>query len=194
MKRSGGASAAVAPPATPTEHISPRMELSYRRPASISVIAVFLLTANAPAPLVFLYPRSWRMIMFFGVMFAGREMLVVTLLWAVVAVVLGIGLLRLRAWARIGAIAYCLAGIVNNCLTIPHIGHLMFAMSRAMGVPAPPISPNFLRWMTILGAIVGLALYLTPVYFLITRVAAFGPGPSTEQRPRLSESGAKTPW
>ncbi|MGB6877576.1 MAG: hypothetical protein WBD87_16245 [Candidatus Acidiferrales bacterium] len=177
--------------ATPAQPLaSPRMQLSYRRPVSVTVIAVFLLAGAAFFPLIFLYPRNWRMTMMFGVFLTGRNMILVSIPWFAANVALGIGLLRLRPWARIGTVAYCIVSILNVALTARHLAPFMDAVHKAMGIPAPPMPAGFMRVMSLVGLVFGLGLNLVAIYFLVTRRAAFHAPPSASSSSALDANPA----
>ncbi|MFZ3243922.1 MAG: hypothetical protein WA185_02515 [Candidatus Acidiferrales bacterium] len=91
---------APAPPlASSVASTSPRMQLSYRRPVSITVIAVFLLAGAAAFPMFLFYPASWRVTVFFGMILTGRAVLVVFATYSALGILLGTGLLLLKPWA-----------------------------------------------------------------------------------------------
>ncbi len=148
-------------------------------PPSITVIAIFLLAGAAAFPLIFLYPPNWRMTMMFGVFLAGRNMILAAIPWFAANVALGVGLLRLKRWARIGTIVYCIVGILNAALTARHMAPFMDAMYKAVGVPVPPMPAGFMRVMSLVGLVFGLGLNLVAIYFLVTRRAAFYPPPAS---------------
>jgi hypothetical protein len=169
------ATAALYP--TGSERLSPRMQLSYRRPVSITVIAVWLIAVSAFFPLMLLYPSKWRMTAMFGVILTGKPFLLVSAIFAAANLALGVGLLRLKQWARIGAIAYLVVMLVNSVLSVRVMGKLMDLMHKQMGIPAPPVPAGFLRIITFVGLAFGVGLNLAALYFVVTRGAAFRPPP-----------------
>lgn len=159
---------------------SPRTQLSYRRPVSITVIAVLLLAGAASIPLLFLIPSNVRMTMMFGIIVAGRNMILLSILWGGVGLALGIGLLLLKPWARLGTIVYCLVGIVNGVLTARHMTRLMDAMQNAVGIKAPvPLPPIFQHVMATISALFAVGLNLAAIYFLVIRGDAFRTPPAS---------------
>ena len=161
--------------AEPIPHTSPRLQLSYRRPVSITVIAVLLLAGVASFPFLFFIPPNMRLTAMFGAVLSGRNFLLVMIAYAAAAVAFGIGLLRLKEWARLGAILYCAAGILNAVMTAPHMDRLFDAMHKSMNLPVPEIPAAFMRLMAIVGLIFGVGINLAGIYFLVTRAAAFQP-------------------
>ena len=180
----------TSPPAAGTMPLaSPRMQLSYRRPVSITVIAVLLLAGAASIPLLLLIPSDMRMTMMFGVIVAGREMILTSILWGGAAIALGIGLLLLKPWARLGTIVYFLTGMMNGVLTALHMTRLMDAMQKAMGIKSPvPVPPIFQHVMAVIGAIFAVGLNLAAIYFLVARRGAFRTPP-----PSVSATNAAAP-
>lgn len=144
-------------------------------PTSITVIAVLLLAIAALFPLVFLYPPGWRIAVVFGILITGHKMMLASTVWAILGLTLGAGLFRLKNWARIGTILYCLLSLVNTIMSMGKTGALVNAMHEAMGIPAPPLPPAFQRAIAIGGVAFGVALNFAAIYFLVTRRAAFYP-------------------
>lgn len=164
----------------------PRTGFAATHPPSISVVAICLLAGAAFFPLIFLYPPSWRITAIFGILVSGRKMILVSIPWFAANLALGVGLLRLKPWARVGSIAYCIVGMVNGTLSARSTGRLMDAMHKAMGVPAPPLPPVFMRAVVVFGLVFTLGLNLAAIYFLVTRRAAFyrqPPAPSSPDKP-----------
>lgn len=151
---------------------------AFRRPVSITVIAVFLLTGVAAFPLLFLYPGNWRITVLFGVLLTGNKVLAALLPWCVAELALGIGLLRLKPWARVGTIAYCIATMANGIASVRSTGRLMHAFNAAVGGPAmPQLPPMALRVFSIFGIVFNLAPNFVAIYFLVTRAPAFKGSP-----------------
>ncbi|MHB8413352.1 MAG: hypothetical protein ACYDDI_15600 [Candidatus Acidiferrales bacterium] len=162
-----------------------------RRPVSITVIAVFLLTGVTALPLLLLYPRNWRITVLFGVLLTGNKMLAAMLPWCVADLALGIGLLRLKPWARVGTIVYCVAAMANGIASARSMGRLMQAFHAAIGGPAmPQFPPMALRIISIFGIAFNLALNFVAIYFLVTRAPAFKGSPpspvASAEEPRIS--------
>ena len=175
-----------APPAPPlpsgAQVASPRTQLSYRRPVSITVIAVFLLMGAAAFPLFLFYPASWRVTAVFGVVLTGRAVLVVFAIYSALGLVLGVGLLLLKPWARVAAILYAAVLTVNVAVSTRAQMRAIQMLQSTMGLPALPgnQAQMFQRMMhvsMIFGVVFGVALNLVAIYFLFTRRAAFYPLP-----------------
>jgi hypothetical protein len=128
---------------------------------------------------------------------AGRTAFLIYLCFAVAQLCIGIGLLRLRPAARIGAIAYLVFGFVNTAvfyfapggharlLALLESEHSIFPWMRPFQDQAQ-YQLNFTPPL-ILGSIVGLVLIGVQLYFLITRKRAFeisssGPLPGTPSK------------
>ncbi len=159
---------------------SPRHQLSYRRPVSITVIAVFLLAGAAAFPMFLFYPPSWRVIAMFGVILTGRAVVAVLAIQSALGILLGTGLLLLKPWARIAAIVYGVAITVNVAVSMRATMRAMQMLQNAMGMPAFPGNgaETFQRMMhvsIIFGLVFGIAVNFVALYFLITRRAAFYP-------------------
>lgn len=169
--------------------VSPRMQLAYRRPVSITVIAVCLLAGCAFFPLMFFYPPNWRITAIFGVIVTGRSFLLVWVVLLAASLSLGIGLLRLKAWARRGSIAYFVVMLVNTALSVRVIGRVMEMMQKQMDIPAPQLPAAFMKTIAAVGFIFGVCLYVAAIYFLVTRHAAFdGPPPDASASANTASS------
>jgi hypothetical protein len=162
-----------------------------KRPLSITIIAWLLLAGCVfiPMAMVFRVPAA-----VFTSLVAGRTAFLIYLSFAVAQLCIGIGLLRLRPAARIGAIAYLVFGFVNTAvfyfapggharlLALLESEHSIFPWMRPFQDQAK-YQLNFTPPL-ILGSIVGLVLIAVQLYFLITRKRAFeisssGPLPGT---------------
>jgi hypothetical protein len=162
-----------------------------KRPLSITIIAWLLLAGCVfiPMAMVFRVPAA-----VFTSLVAGRTAFLIYLCFAVAQLCIGIGLLRLRPAARIGAIAYLVFGFVNTAvfyfapggharlLALLESEHSIFPWMRPFQDQAK-YQLNFTPPL-ILGSIVGLVLIAVQLYFLITRKRAFeisssGPLPGT---------------
>jgi hypothetical protein len=177
---------AFVPPAPPlasgAQFTSPRTQLSYRRPVSVTVIAVLLLAGAAGFPLIFLYPPNWRIAAAFGVVLTGKPALAVFAVYSALGVLLGAGLLRLKPWARMAAILYAVALTVNGVVSMRAQMRAVQMLQSTMGMPKFPgnEAQTFQRIMhvsMIIGVVFGVALNLVAIYFLVTRRAAFYPPP-----------------
>jgi hypothetical protein len=151
-----------------------------RRPLSITIIAWLLLVGCAfmPLALIFRVPAA-----FFTSLLAGRTAFLVYFCFLVAQFCIGIGLLRLRPAARIGAIAYFVFAFVNT--TVFYFapgGHARLAALVEGEQSTFPwmrpfqdqvrFQPNF-DPMIMMGSILGLVLIVLQLYFLITRKRAF---------------------
>ena len=143
------------------------------KPVSTTVIGWLLLAGSAFIPLsLFMHTP----ILLFGKLLEGPAAIAVTLLFAVANVYIGIGLLRLWPQARIAGIAYFTFALLNSALTWLRPGsadlfrRVMAAQPKWFG-PAPDVvfPPSFIITMGIAGSLVTLI----PIYFLVTRKAAF---------------------
>lgn len=176
-------------------YVSPKMQLSYRRPVSIMVIAVCLLAGCAFFPLMFFYPANWRVTAIFGVMVMGKSFLAVSAILSAANLLLGIGLLRLKAWARRGSIAYFVVMLANTGLSVRVIGRVVEMMQKQMDIPAPQLPAAFMKTMAAVGFIFGVCLDVAAIYFLVTRHAAFDGRPpgGTASASMASPSDANPP-
>jgi hypothetical protein len=151
-----------------------------KRPLSITIIAWLLLVGCLfmPLALVFRLPAA-----LFTSLVAGRTAFLVYLCFIVAQLCIGIGLLRLKAVARVGAIAYFVFGFVNTAVfyLAPGSRARLAALLESERSIFPWIGPfqgqaqyqlNFTP-SVILGSIVGLVLVAVQLYFLITRKRAF---------------------
>ncbi|MFZ0641189.1 MAG: hypothetical protein WA020_07320 [Candidatus Acidiferrales bacterium] len=170
-----------APPlASGAQFTSPRTQLSYRRPVSITVIAVLLLAGAAAFPLFLFYPANWRVTALFGVVLTGRAVLAVLAFYSALGVVLGVGLLLLKPWARAAAILYAVVVTVNVAVSMRAQMRAVQMLQSTIGMPTLPgnQAQMFQRLMhvsMIVGVVFGVALNLVALYFLVTRRAAFYP-------------------
>jgi hypothetical protein len=177
----------VPPLASTVASTSPRLQLSYRRPVSITVIAVFLLAGAAAFPMFLFYPASWRVTALFGVVLTGRAVLVVLATYSALGILLGTGLLLLKPWARMAAIVYGVAITVNVAVSMRAQMRAIQMLQSAMGMPVLPGNgaQMFERMMHVsmtIGVVFGAAVNFVALYFLVTRRAAFyppRPGPTS---------------
>jgi hypothetical protein len=183
----------VAPPSAPTPtiaepipHGSPRLQLSYRRPVSITVIAVLLLLNVAAFPVLLFYPAKWRVMAFFGFVLTGKAVLFVLAAFSVISLTLGVGLLRLKPWARVGAIVYALLLIVNVAVSSRAQMRAFQILQAAMHLPQTPgpqgqsfdhMFQSVMHISMFIGILFAVGINLAGIYFLATRGAAFQPPP-----------------
>ncbi|MFZ0463717.1 MAG: hypothetical protein WBD23_13970 [Candidatus Acidiferrales bacterium] len=176
------------PAGSPAVFIPPPEGAPPRRPASITVIAIFLLLGVAAFPILFFYPVQWRIVAVFGVVVTGRAVLVLSGIYAAASLALGVGLLRLKRWARVGTIVYAVANMVNMIASIRAQRRVLDMFQRAMGMPKLPgaDAQMFQRSMhagmvlgSVIGIVSGVGFTFVAIYFLVTRRAAFyAPPPS----------------
>jgi hypothetical protein len=162
-----------------------------KRPLSITIIAWLLLVGCVfmPLGLVFRMPA-----VVFTSLVAGRTAFLVYLSFIAAQLFIGIGLLRLKPVARIGAIAYFVFGFVNTAvfyfapgsharmLALLESERSIFPWMRQFQDQAQyqlDLAPSLM-----LGSIVGLVLIAVQLYFLIARkrafeIANFEPQPAT---------------
>ncbi len=144
------------------------------RPISITVIASFFIFSGVFSPLFQLYQRAPAVL--FGAVIPGGTGLAINLLWGLIFLVLGIGLMRLdlRAWkATLVLLAF---GLLNGVVTwsLPGRAERFESIVRS----SRNYDPNLTRqmaWVTspwYLFAVAFLAALL-PAYFIYTRRAAF---------------------
>ncbi|MFZ0419265.1 MAG: hypothetical protein WAM04_14295 [Candidatus Sulfotelmatobacter sp.] len=150
------------------------------RPLSITIIAWLLLFGCVfmPWALVFRIPA-----VVFTSLVAGRAAFLVYVCFIVAQLCIGVGLLRLKPAARIGAIAYFVFGFANAAVFyFAPGGHARLAALVASEQSIFPWTRQFqdqaqyqfdLTPSLILGSLVGLVLIAVQLYFLITRKRAF---------------------
>jgi hypothetical protein len=169
MERSGGLTPGET---TPTQ---PRQQ-QQRRPVSITVIAIFLVL-GVPGMLWWLYltfPTRMTGIptMVLGVLVSGWGATTLNLALLSAQLSLGLGLWRMRPWARTGAIAYFSFSIVNltaMALWPDNFSRIVTTMRAAN--PAFPSVPQDFHWFIAVFSEIGLAA--AALWFLIKRKAAF---------------------
>jgi hypothetical protein len=184
---------AFVPPAPPlassSQFTSRGMQLPYRRPVSITVIAIFLLAGAAAFPLFLFYPASWRVIALFGVVLTGRAVLVVLATYSALGILLGVGLLLLKPWARMGAIVCAVAVTVNVAVSTRAQMRAFQMLQSAMGMSALPgngaqMFQRMMQVSMIFGVVFSVAVNFVALYFLVTRRGAFyAPRPGAPASP-----------
>src|ERR1035438_4987890 len=142
------------------------------RPLSVSVIGWYLLMSS----LFLAVPAVMRLPTFvFGSVVTGWAGAAVYTVFAAAQVILGVGLLRLRERARVGAIVYFCVMALNSVVTWALPGYeakvqLMFReMPKLFPAGAPAQMPQPM-WVFML---MGIAFLAIPVWFLVRRRAAF---------------------
>ena len=188
------ASGTYAPPvaahATGLAYAEPPMR-RFGRPVSITIIAVLFLIGPCFAPISYLqmrvmFPGTGVPVFFFGRMLAGEPAIVVFCLLLALRAVAGVGLLKLKPWARILAICLEVFGMVNAGVSfgLPSgraaLTEWVAAMMKAnfdrlnlpenarMPIPFTAFGPLF-----IIGALFGLVVYGVILWFLIKEKDAF---------------------
>ncbi|ABF39277.1 hypothetical protein Acid345_0272 [Candidatus Koribacter versatilis Ellin345] len=143
------------------------------RPISISIIAWFLLVCSIFFPFTFLLHTPQLL---FGVLINGPAAMILMTAYLFVVLYVGIGLLKLWPSARLVGIGYFVFGMVNMAATWLRPGaadlfQRMMASQPKMFGPTPDFAftDTFLKLIMISTAIT-MAI---PIYFLVTRKAAF---------------------
>ena len=154
-----------------------------RRPLSITIIGCLLLLGP-----LFLVPMMFMNfpMLFLGRILEGWSASLLVLAWSVAQGAAGIGLLRLKPWARILAIATFLFGMLN-CLALALPGSMArmeqanAAVQARMGIPTATV-PGVLAiqhavlWVGVIGGMASAGIQL---WFVVTRKQAFLPDPET---------------
>lgn len=149
------------------------------RPISISIMGWCFLVCGCFTPLALLLHMP---VMFFGFLFTGRTASVLILGFGIISIIMGVGLLMLRPWARILAICYFVLCALSSLsfVMVPgaaaRLQTMTVVVQSRMNLPqAPPPLPT---WFF---ALAGLPVLIVLLWFVITRKAAFTPS-----RPELS--------
>ncbi|MGH9736852.1 MAG: hypothetical protein ACRD8A_19955 [Candidatus Acidiferrales bacterium] len=140
-------------------------------PTSVLIVGWYLILST-----VF---ESWVLIVpvpafFFSVLLVGRAAHLLFLAYGIAHVVLGIGLLRLKNWARIGTIAYFALYAINSLIaalvpeTSAQFEAAMGPFRRAFGSPPGPVHAHL--W---LGPLVSVPITVAVTWVLVTRRAVF---------------------
>jgi hypothetical protein len=166
------------PPETPQgSFILPPPATTSARPVSISVIAVLLLAGSAMMPLSLLYRAP---LLLFGFLVSGWRAYLIVALLALTNLAAGVGLLKLKPWARILAICIAIFSVLNILLTVFLPGsqsrwdQAMQAMMEKWGTPAAITLPHLPVWLMLLSAI---PIAFAELYFLVTQKPAFSAQP-----------------
>jgi hypothetical protein len=179
----------VSPPATEEASRSmqdpagpPSVMGSSRRPASITIIAWFLLSSCLLIPLIFVMHAP---AILFTEILIGRPAVLVYLIHLAVLLYCGIGLLRLKPAARLTTIGYFIFGIVNVAIFFGAPGggarfRTLMDMQRSLIPWMPTIQdPSLIQFnpmpLVISGIIGNLALFAVLLYFLISNKKSFVP-------------------
>jgi hypothetical protein len=173
----------------PTDRIPGQASASAgKRPLSITIIAWLLLVGGGfmSLALIFRLPA-----VVFTSLVAGRTASLTYLCFIAAQLFIGIGLLRLRPAARIGAIAYLVFGFLNTAVfyfapggrarldALLESEHSIFPWMRPFQ-DQTQFQPNFSAPLA-LGSIIGLVFIVLQLYFLITRKRAFETASSERQ-------------
>jgi len=168
--------------------LPPSQASAGKRPLSITIIAWLLLVGCVfmSLALVFRMPA-----VVFTSLVVGRTASLIHLCFAAAQLCIGIGLLRLKPAARVGAIAYFVLGFANSAVFYFAPG------SHARLAALQESERSILPWMRpfqdqvqfqpslnaplLLGSIVGLVVVVLQLYFLITRKRAFEISSSGQQ-------------
>jgi hypothetical protein len=152
-----------------------------RRPLSISIIGWYLLISafTFPAMLFLHFP-----VFFLGVFLRGRGALVIWLVMCVLQVIMGIGLLKLKASARIASIYYFAFFVFNSFAVILIPGsqarfeEAQAEIVRKFAIPPTPFgtAPDQVHFPMWFGVISTLPLLGVLLWFLIKNKPAFAPG------------------
>jgi hypothetical protein len=147
-----------------------------RRPLSISIIACILLLGTFTFPVIFFLRFPVFLLGFF---LSGRGAAMIWLALCLLQVVMGVGLLRLQAWARMTSIYY-FAFFTFNSLAILLIpgsqARFQIAQAEILSRLAPtigsvPYQGHFPMWFGLVSALPFLGVQL---WFLIKNKPAFG--------------------
>jgi hypothetical protein len=146
------------------------------RPISITIIAWLLLAGGLLIPLSLLLHAP---AIFFTRLLTGRSAVALFLSFAILQVCIGLGLLRLKPAARVGAIAYLAFGFLNSLIFIAAPGRheRAAAITQSQHAMFPWIpQPQFQFDPTgfeLMGAVTGFFFIAIQIYFLITCRGAF---------------------
>ena len=141
------------------------------RPLSISIIGWLLIVGGVSSAGMAMVPFPGMLL---GMVLTGWAGRTYYLAYTVVSVSVGVGLLRLRPLSRIAAIVIFAQGILNGVLLLVLPGMEqriaeMYAAFPGLEVPAG-------TWATATpGLLFGLVFSAVPIWFLVTRRAAFEP-------------------
>ena len=171
-------------PAVPVAFIPPPAGRPSRRPVSITVIAIFLLIGPVCFPLIFLLPSEMRITSLFGFILTGGAYLMMMGIITLADIVLGIGLWRLKPWARTGTIIYVAATLLNSLVSLRTMRRasemILQAQMASMPALSGPDASSMERLMhssmnigLVFGLVTTTGLSIAALYFVLTRRAAF---------------------
>jgi hypothetical protein len=176
--RSNSESALEAGYGVPNTHSTPRQAAVPRRPLSVTIIACLMLMGVTCIPLAFWAPAT-----LFTKLLTGLPAALLYIIYGMAAVLIGIGLLRLRPAARLGAIVYYTFACANTIVFYfaPGAHDRMSALLEKEGAVFPWMRalPNQSQVhfdatpFLLIGAVTALLGTIIPIYFLITRKTAF---------------------
>ena len=128
-------------------------------------------------PLSLLYRAP---LLLFGFLVSGWRAYLIVALLALTNLAAGVGLLKLKPWARILAICIAIFSVLNILLTVFLPGsqsrwdQAMQAMMDKWGTPAAITLPHLPVWLMLLSAI---PIAFAELYFLVTQKPAFSAQP-----------------
>jgi len=174
-----GASVEAATLTSNAPEMSPSLaDATPHKPVLIVLIAIFLILGSCFIPFIFLLHSP---MFFFGVALQGRAAGVCLALFGVLGLVAGIGLLRLRPWGWLSALAYQGLGLVNMaCLVlIPGATDRMFVRmmqyEESRGMPTMPPGFAFPTAFMRISLIFGIALGIGILWALFAYRKVFRP-------------------
>jgi hypothetical protein len=152
------------------------------RPISISIIGWYLLTS------VFLFPVIFSLhfpLFFFGFFLKGWSAAMIWPTMCLLQVIMGIGLLKLKAWARVISICYFAFFIFNSFAEVLIPGtqarfeEAEVEIQRILAIPPTALgtTPNQLHFQMWFGVVFSFLLFGIPLWFLIRTKRAFAPAP-----------------
>ncbi|HEV2340287.1 MAG TPA: hypothetical protein VGS15_00645 [Candidatus Acidoferrales bacterium] len=149
-------------------------------PVSILVIAIYFLATAPFFLLTFTVPFMRHLpVVVLGTLVRGGLRWEFVLVTAILHVVLGLGLLWRKTWAHVTTCAYCVFLLANSIAIIVRpaaLDQMLKAVQDADPFLAQSISnlqPTFFHYEMYGGAVFGIALAGTALYFLLTRREAY---------------------
>lgn len=141
------------------------------RPVSITIVACFLLVMAVCSPIALFFPLP---VIAFGVVFTGRASSVLFMIYFVIQLLAGVGLLKLRVWARVLTVWYFSVCIGSTLLSelLPgrdvRMEKVQENIESLTQIPVPHIHTPM--WLPLL---VGIVMFAVPLWFVTTRKQAF---------------------